>query len=474
MTDWLGTLGSFLVHDLIALLLIPIVLLRRKESAAKIAWIFAILLMPVIGAAAFLLFGNDRLARRIQRRGDRRRGVQRKIAAFFASLDSPVDVLGQLQLYRLLEHISPLPAVGGNQVEIYTDMHQNYTHQLDAIGNAKNHIHIGYYIFQPDRIGEEFRDALVAAARRGVKVRFLYDGVGSLRLTRTFLESMESAGIEVACFIPFRFFTRRWIFNFRNHRKILVVDGDIGFVGGANVGLEYLGESDCGPWSDTHARIIGPAVRHLQRVFAEDWAFARESDLSGPEHFPPPKPVGDKVVQIVAGGPDTEVAIYHVLYFSAVVNAVERVRITTPYLVPSEAIMLALQTAARRGVDVQIMVPIPTDNAFVRLAGNAYYEDLLEAGVKIFEYEPGFLHSKVLTVDGRWSVLGTANFDNRSMRLNFEVGVVFYDTELTVQLDRQFDASQKDCRRLELAQWRNRALVQRIAENFAKLFSPIL
>lgn len=473
-TGWLTAIASFVAHDVIVVCLIPVVLLRRKEPAATTAWIFAILLMPFIGAVAFLAFGNDRMARRSAVRESRKRQLRGSISRVVEGLGSPIDMRGQVQLYKLLERINPLPTCVGNHVEIFQDMEQNYARQLEAIAGAQNHVHMEYYIFQTDEIGQRFRDELIAAAQRGVKVRFVYDSLGSWSLNRSFLRRMRDAGVEVAPFIPLNLLSRRWIFNFRNHRKILVVDAKIGFIGGANIGLEYLGKSDVGNWADTHLCVTGPIVSQLQQVFAEDWAFASGQEIKGQHYYRPPKSTGTVIAQVAPGGPDQSVPVYRALYFSAVSNAVERIRICTPYFVPTEATLLALQTAARRGVDVSVLVPGKSTHYFVKLASESYYHELLEAGVKIFEIKDGFMHSKVVSIDSRWSVVGTANFDNRSMTLNFEIGVVFYDPALTLQLDRTFDENVRQSRQINLADWRRRSIAKRTIENCARLFSSIL
>ena len=474
MSEFATFLWSFLLHDMIVITLVPVVLLRRKEPAATIAWLLAVLLMPFVGALAFLMFGNTRLERRAVEHRKRKGRVRSKIPSVSGNLATPIDARGQLQLYRLLDNINPMPPVAGNEIDIYDDMHRNFADQLQAIDEARHHVHVEYYIVQPDRSGHRFRDALIAAARRGVQVRFLYDAVGSMGLSKEFLAAMRAVGIAASACNPFRIWTHRFVFNFRNHRKILVADGKVGFTGGSNIGDEYLGESEIGVWRDTHLRLVGPVVQQLQRVFLEDWAFVTGEELTGEELFPRSRRFGDVIAQVVPGGPDTEIKTYHELYFSAIANAVERIRIMTPYFVPSEALLVGLQTAARRGVDVRIATPGKSTHDFVHLAGRSYYQDLLDAGVGIYEFQGGFLHSKTLTIDGRWSVVGTANLDNRSMKLNFEIGVVLYDAALTRAIDEIFDRNAIDSRRIDQKKWNDRRLVQRIAENSARLFSPIL
>jgi cardiolipin synthase len=353
-------------------------------------------------------------------------------------------------------------------------MHANFDEQLRAIESAQHHIHLEYYIFRTDQIGERFLAAMVAAAGRGVEVRFLYDAVGGWSITSDFLRRLRQGGVLVARHIPMNLLTRRWTFNFRNHRKILVVDGAIGFMGGANIGEEYLGRGDVGTWLDLHLELAGPSVVHLQRIFAEDWAFASGQPLQGDHYFRPLESAGDIVMQIVPSGPDDESQVMHEAFFAAIAGAVERVRLMTPYFVPTEPLRTALETAARRGVEVEIIVPGTNTKPFVRLASHSYYGELLDAGVKIFEFTPGFLHAKALTIDGRWSLIGTPNFDNRSLRLNFEVAAAIYDADITTQADILFETTQSRSEQISAKSWRKRGISIKVMENFARLFSPIL
>ncbi|MGL5094754.1 MAG: cardiolipin synthase, partial [Planctomycetia bacterium] len=379
---------------------------------------------------------------------------------------------------RLLARLVPFGAVGGNHVELFTDMEENYRRQLAAIDAAQSHVHLEYYIVRADDSGRRFQQAMIAAAQRGVKVRFLYDGVGTMGLATAFLDPLRAAGVETAVFFPVSPFDRRWNFNFRSHRKILVVDGRVAFTGGANIGDEYLGKSTVGAWADAMVRIDGPAVLQLQRVFVEDWASAHGEGLDDADLYPAPTlgdpPAGGVVGQVVPGGPDGVEAVYHELFFEAVGGAERRVRVTTPYLVPSEAVLTALRTAARRGVQVQLVVPGVSTHYLVQLAAHSYYEELARAGVEVWEYTRGFMHSKILTVDDRWSLVGSANLDNRSMKLNFEVGVLFYDAAVTGALDQAVDRYLADGRLVRLAEWKRRGLAKRLGENTLRLFSSIL
>lgn len=472
--DWIPQWAPFFaLHDIIVIILVPVLLLRRKEPSATIAWLVVIIAMPFVGAIVYLIFGNDRIRRSMDDKIGRKRELRSKLRGLTIGRVSPNLYTPQIQIFRLLDDISPLPAVAGNAVQIFTDIHENYREQLAAIREAKHHVHVEYYIFQTDLVGERFCEELMAASARGVKVRLVYDGVGSHAMGYRFKARFKKAGVEIAPFIPLSMrFLRR--INFRNHRKIVVVDGRVGFTGGANIGEEYLGHSSIGNWRDTHLKVTGPAVVQLQRVFAEDWAFAGGVELTESDLYPELKQEGDIIAQIVPGGPDQETSIYHELYFTAISESIRQIRVTTPFFVPTESIQTALCCAARRGVDVRILVPKKNTKLIVKLAAQSYYEELLEAGVKIFEFEGGFLHSKILTMDGRWASVGTANFDIRSMKLNFEIGAVLYDQRIAAQLDAIFDEEAADSDQILLERWKQRSLPIRVAQNFSRLFSPVL
>ncbi|MBY0587414.1 cardiolipin synthase [bacterium] len=470
---WIVSAFSFL-NIALALINITSLMLQRKEPPATIGWILAISFIPVVGSVIYLAFGTDRMARRAARQRKRSRRARSLLPAIVGNLDSAANVVGQIQLLKLLEKLSPYPPVQRNRVGVLRDMNANFDQQIRAIETAQHHVHLEYYIFQPDQIGERFLKAMVEAASRGVEVRFLFDAVGGFSLTSDFLKRLERGGVKVARHIPMNLLTRRWTFNFRNHRKILVVDGATAFMGGANIGEEYLGRSEIGTWLDLHLHLAGPCVVHLQRVFAEDWAFASGQPLQGDHYFRPMLAEGDIVLQVVPSGPDLEVQVMHEAFFAAITGAVEKVRLMTPYFVPTEPLRTALETTARRGVDVEIIVPGTNTKPFVRWASHSYYSELLEAGVKIYEFTPGFLHAKAMTIDGRWSLVGTPNLDNRSLRLNFEVAAAIYDNDITSQIDDLFEATRARSAQVDFVKWRARGVPRRVRENFARLFSPVL
>ncbi|MBE7559764.1 cardiolipin synthase [bacterium] len=330
------------------------------------------------------------------------------------------------------------------------------------------------YILASDATGQEFAEVLCRKAREGVRVRLLLDGVGCLRLSSALVRRLREAGVRVEFFLPIRKWNRFWNFNLRNHRKIIVVDGRTGFCGGLNLADEYRGRSRVyGPWQDAHMQVDGPAATQLQWVFAEDWYFACGEEL-GSEYFPEQGSVGEDVVQVVASGPDRDVEIMYEFFFTAITTARESVWIITPYFVPDRAMLLALMTAARRGVDVTLLVPERCDHRVVQWAGRYYYEDVLAAGVKIFEYPDGTLHAKVMLVDGAWATVGSANMDIRSFRLNFEVNLIVFGRDIAERVAAAFARDLKISRPVVLEAFRRRGRRRRLLENVFRLVSPML
>jgi cardiolipin synthase len=465
------------VLELVGFCLIPVVVLRTREPLAAVAWILGIILVPGLGGILYLLLGTTRLARKTRRKKLARAALEPQLPTVesFEVAPPPDNDTLRSELMALACRVAENRPTWGNEVEVITDTNRAYGLQEQAIRDAHHHIHLEYYIFQPDETGERFRDLLIDKARQGVAVRFLYDAVGSLRLGARFLRPMWQAGIQAECFLPVNPLRRRWVFNLRNHRKLMVVDGEVGFTGGVNVGNEYIGrKTQFAYWRDTHMMLRGPSVHQLQQVFAQDWHFATDEELTAPNLFPTPQAPGDQIVQIVASGPDLPVEVVHELFFTAIAAARQRVLIESCYFVPPDSIRVALESAAHRGVDVQIILPVRNAHVSSLLAAQSYYEDLLASGVQIHEYTEGLMHSKMITVDGEWSYVGSANMDNRSLRLNFEVGAVFYGPRMAAGLETVFGDDLARSRRIDLAEWSNRPVARRLMENTCRLLSPML
>ena len=479
--DWYSLL-PYVIGYVLTFVLIPVALLQRKPAVSTLAWMLAIVFMPYVGAVLFLVFGARRIPRKVRKKRRSDRGLAPGLGGLDDALE-PFNVMQHLADIHLHHHdvmalaarIGKSPPLQANQVDLMVDVNETYDLMEQALRDARHHAHLEFYVWQPDETGRRFRDVLVDRAREGVEVRLLLDSFGSLNLDDEFLAPLEDAGVQVGWFLPIRLLLPGRRLNLRNHRKIIVVDGHVGFTGGVNIGDEYTGKlARWGPWRDTHLRLHGPVVHQLQQVFAEDWFFTTDEDLARREYFPTPEPAGDHVAQIIASGPTRQVDVIHDIFFAAIAGARERVLITTPYFVPSEAIATALTTTARRGVDVRLLLPRKSNQRLVLHAGRSYYEELLEAGIAIYEYTSGMLHAKVTVVDGRWAVVGSANMDTRSFRLNFEMDTIVYGSSVASHLEKVFHEDLNKAVRIRLAEFRHRRLGRRLVEATARLLSPVL
>ncbi len=450
------------------------VLQTKRETMSAIAWSLTVLLVPFLGAVLFFVFGAQSINRPITRK-------QRKNSAYKrlehsgdggAAADVPVrwDTLARLG------HLNGGFAVtGGNSVELYHDGHPAYEAMLTAIKSAERHVHIQFFIFRNDESGQRFIDALCECARRKVEVRFLYDSVGSYNISSRLLGRLREAGGKVAAFLPLFGVIYRFRVNLRNHRKIVVIDGQIGFTGGLNIGDEYLGKhAKFGPWRDTFLRVNGPATHGLQRVFLEDWFFATEEAPHGGRYYPKSAMPGKSLVQVVHSGPDSMYKAIRETYFAGILNARKRVWIASPYFVPDAGIKDAMILAARSGVDVRFLGLFRPDKWVPFLAARFYWGDVLAAGVKVYQYTPGMMHAKYMLVDGEWASVGSANMDNRSLLLNFEANCQLFDEELVAEMERIYLDDLAVSLRLDPEVFAARPLFSRLAENAARLFSPIL
>ena len=476
----LGLLLS--AHLLVALGVTTAILRRRKEPMAMLVWIFAVLTVPLFGVLLWLLLDSTRVRRKA---GRRRRRVAHMLARVKdRAADSaagmpelPVQTLPEdlREVERIGHRLVQIPATVGNRVQIYEDANAIYKAIEEAIAGAERHVHLEYYIWQPDHTGRHFRDLLVEKAREGVECRLLLDAFGCYRLTRGFLRPLLDAGCKVAFFMPLYPSRRHFNLHLRNHRKIVIVDGSTAFVGSQNIGDEYRGRlKRLSPWYDTHMRVEGGAALFLQQTFAEDWAFTTGQSLTDDRYFPVPEPVGDSTVQILPTGPHSDFSTLAQVVFAAVSAARKRIQIATPYFVPSDALQTALAHASFRGVQVQIVTCTRTDTPLVLWAGRSYYAEMLEAGVEIYEFDGGMLHSKIMAIDDRWGMLGTANMDVRSFRLNFEVTALLYDELAARKLSRSIEGHCAAARQITQRDvWRRPWLTQ-VLEGGARLFAPLL
>lgn len=469
------------------------ILLEKRPPVSTIAWILALIALPYAGFIVFFFFGPRRLTRkrlkhRLARGKARARGDVKALAGEKPNPQPPVDPR-IAQLEQLAIGSGEPPSAPCEDVTIFHDAHSTFEAIRDAIKEAKVFIHVAYYIFDSGIAGRRLADALIRRAKEGITIRVLVDDVGSSAMKRSMVKEMREAGIHFARFNAVTFTRIRSRIDFRNHRKIVVVDGTLGFTGGINVCDDYVPEyvtsknrpsrrrvrrGQPAPWRDTHLRLRGDAVRWLQLVFLDDWQYTTGYVARKPEYFPPPTDKGAHRVQIVASGPDRELEPIQRLYFAAIALAQKRVLVTTPYFIPDAPVLTALTTAALRGVDVRILVPRLSDSLIVTAAARSYFDDVLAAGARVFEYQPTMIHAKTLVVDDFVAAVGTANFDNRSFRLNFEVTAVCYEREHADDLAAQFEKDLLLSREIDQATRKASPLKWRLAEAGARLLSPLL
>lgn len=459
-----------------------ILVLEYRRASNAVAWLFILFCVPIVGFAVYYLIAQGYRTRRKRRRiGSEQFQKMKsfvwddlKIAASPADMSNP-EFQHQERLFGLLSGISENPISGCNTTRVLRGGGETFTEMLEAMERAQHHIHIQFYIFRSDMIGERFKELMIRKAKAGVKVRMLCDGLGSLKLKPSFISMLKEAGVEFHFFLPplVSLFGKRM--NYRNHRKILVVDGTVGFMGGINVGDDYLGlYPKLGYWRDTHLRLEGDGVYFLQNTFLEDWYMASKQQLSGRELYPVHHCLGSEHVQILAGGPDVHWNAIQEMIFGAASSAKKRLWITTPYFIPDESVYTAIKTAAVSGVQVKIIIPYHSDNRLVHLASLSYVEDLLLAGVEFYQYAKGFMHAKVIIVDNLLATVGSANLDMRSFYYNFEMTALLLDQARIKDLANQFEEDLQDSRPIELRDFHNRSLWQKGAEMLARMLSPML
>lgn len=466
----------------LAVVTIGWVLTIKKDTTSALAWCLLIIFLPVLGMALFVLLGYNHVHRPVTRKKRhktlfRRADPDRPQAAVPGPEEESAEP-GWEGMARLAQRFDAFPLTRGNQVRFFYEGLPAYLEMKEALQAAKQHIHLEYFIIQPDDSGQKLVDLLVKKAQSGVEVRVLYDAMGSHRLHRRFLKPLFQAGGRACAFLPLDPLRRRIQVNMRNHRKIAVVDGRVAFTGGLNIGNEYLGEVPrFGFWRDTHVRLEGPAVASLQRVFAEDWDFAAGEHLKGPNYFPSPAEVktdGDTDVQVIHSGPDQTRNGIREVYFAAILRARERLWIASPYFVPDAGLYDALCLAGYLGVDVRLLCQFHPDKWIPFFAGRYYFGEVLRAGVKVYQYTKGMMHSKVVLVDGQWASVGTANLDNRSLHLNFEVNCLIHTPERIAELEGAFLRDLTTSIRLDRAVFAQRPFAGRLVENACRLMSPIL
>jgi len=452
-----------------------IIFFERRNPNSALSWILVLLVLPVVGFFLYLFFGQDFTRKRLfslKEEHDLRIaqaiGQQKEeIASEEIVCDDPV-VTRFLGVIRMFLENNRAIVTDDNRLTVYTDGNDKFRDLIRAIEGARHHVHLQYYIIRDDPLGREILTLLCRKAREGVEVRLLYDALG-MKISKKMLADLEEAGGRHAAFFP-RIFT----INYRNHRKIAVIDGTCGFIGGYNIGEEYLGKGPLGNWRDAAIRIEGSGVIGLQIRFFMDWNHASTEDVAYSSHyFPEPAGKGDCLLQVVSSGPDSRWNQVKEGYLKLVNSATESLYIQTPYFIPDESVSDALRIAALSGVDVRIMIPCKPDHPFVYWATYSFVGDLLEAGVRAYTYDNGFIHAKTLVVDGIAASVGSANWDVRSFRLNFEANAFLYDEQYAGELKAAFERDLPFCTEITRESYRDRPRRVRIKEQVSRLFSPL-
>jgi cardiolipin synthase len=446
--------------------------------------------MPYLTLVPYLFLGRSKFAgyadaRRVENELLRTRAHPPEWDTQASSAGLPTQQLG-VRLVHSLTRLGGMPFLPGNAVRTLVNGAATFEAIFEAIKNARRYVIVQFFIVRDDALGEMFKDALIAKARQGVRVYFLYDSIGSFDLPHRYVAALRAGGVEMNPFATNRRFVNRLQLNFRNHRKIVSVDGERAFVGGHNVGVEYLGgRPPLSPWRDTHIEVRGPAVASIQFVFTEDWYWATqqlpEFDMppAAPAHHPNDQPDDQPNSHgmhclIMPSGPADKQETCSLFFVEAINAARERIWITTPYLVPDEAVFSALRLAVLRGVDVRILIPSRRDHRVVFAASKLYAYDSLRAGIRIFRYQPGFLHQKVVLIDSVAAAVGSANLDNRSFRLNFEIMVLTVDRGFAQEVETMLLNDFAESREIDRNEYRQASALRRVLMHVARLFSPIL
>ncbi|MFG6113935.1 cardiolipin synthase [Halobacillus sp. MO56] len=464
------------------LLAFAIIFLERRDASATWAWLMVLLFIPVGGFLLYLIFGR-RLSKKEIFTWDKknRLGLLAAVQDQLRSIEQDTLKLDHTELETFEDlfylHLKNNDALltKDNHIEIFTDGQEKFHALIEDIENAKEHIHLLYYIIRDDQLGQRLSEALIKKAKQGVKVRVLYDDMGSRTLSRKFVRRLKKAGVEVEAFFPALIPKLNMKINYRNHRKLAIIDGKIGYIGGFNIGDEYLGfNKRFGYWRDTHLRVEGGAVHNMQTRFILDWNHASRQDISYEDRYYQAEPKGDVAMQIVSSGPDSEWEQIKHGYIKMILSAKDSVYIQTPYFIPDDSLLDAVRIASLSGVDVRVMIPRMPDHPFVYWATYSNVGDLLEAGAKIYIYQKGFLHAKTIVVDGKIASVGTANIDVRSFRLNFEVNAFLYHPDLAKELEDSFLDDITDSTQLTVQLYKHRSKWIRFKESIARLLSPIL
>ena len=463
----------YILYFAVIITTVFVVILDNRNPVKTMAWILVLFFLPVAGLVFYLFFGRSTRREHLISRKGYARLTKRPMAEYQTqvSLHAPIE---KQTLMNFFSHVNGALPFGGNRTTVYIDGASMLADLIKELYRAKHHIHVEFYIFEDDAVGRLVRDVLIDKAREGVKVRVLHDDVGCWKVSHAFYEQMLCEGIEVMSFLKVRFPQFTGKVNYRNHRKIVVIDGKVGFVGGMNLAERYVKGVLWGVWRDTHAKLEGKVVYGLQTAFLTDWYAMDRTLFTSAEYFPKTDVRGNVVAQIVTSDPVGEWRDIMQGLMMAICSARRYFYVQTPYFLPDEEVKSALQTAAIAGVDVRIMLPKKAETWLIHKASLSYLAEMMKAGVKIYLYRKGFIHSKLMVSDDEFSTIGSTNMDFRSFEHNFEANAFFYDKDTASALKEIFLADQRDCMLLSLKVWDKRSWKSKVTESVVRLLSPLL
>lgn len=470
-----------IAHYVLALVAIVMILLKNINPTKTLSYIIVLAVFPVLGLVVYYFFGQDyRKFRMFKKRALLNQvNVQNWTEKVKILEDKAYDLSskildGNTKIINLIDEQRYAPVTLYNEAQILVNGEEKFKRLFEDIQNATSSIHMEYYIIQNDEIGTELIGYLCAKSEQGVEVKINYDPVGS-SISGNTLTTLKKAGVEVHPFMPIYFPWFASKINYRNHRKIVVIDGVIGYVGGINIGDEYVNADGRRYWRDTHLRIHGQAAGMLQLYFLLGWNFVSDQNIEVKDKwFPKAKVTNQLPIQIISSGPDMKWANIMEAMFTAINSAKRYVYLTTPYFIPNDEISLAMITASKSGVDVRLLIPKTCDSRIAQYATYSYLTILLKAGVKVYFYEKGNIHAKTIVADDVFSTIGTANMDNRSFHLNFEINAMIYDGDTALQMHEMFMNDLEDSKIMDFDRWEKRNVKQRLLESFCRLWAPLL
>lgn len=473
LTIFSWTFTAIYVFTVISI--IVVILLDNREPVKSLAWVTVLVLLPVAGIILYFFVGRDFRKQKIISRKSIRRIKERPIAEYdISKVDTCALSDQQRNLVKLLMRIAEAPVYPGNKIQLYVDGPSTFKALFQAIEEAQEHIHIEFFIFEDDKVSNALRELLIKKAKQGVRIRMIYDYLGSWRLPKSYIQSLRDAGVYVRSFLPVRFRWARIKINYRNHRKLVIIDGKVGFTGGLNIADRYFVGNRLGKWRDTFVRIEGAAVQGLQSNFLIDWCFVDSKLIIDPKYYPPMPFYEDNFIQFVASGPDSDWPNIMCGLSQAIMTATKYVYMHTPYFMPPEVVTSAVCTAALSGIDVRLLVPEKSDSPLSAAATKTYISRLLEAGVRVYFYTGNFLHSKCVVIDDMISSIGSANLDERSSSLNFELNAFIYDVDTAQLLKQYFWSDLESSYELTLSEWEKRSRWAKLKESIARLFVPLM